>query len=98
MNGGWNFTSAWVRQPTANGTNFNCPRRPFAIWLPPNNQKAALSVQPLHVVAHAVFERELRLVFESLARAGEVGLREVLIVRVRIIEVFGLKLCAQTVI
>ncbi len=56
------------------------------------------SVQPLHVVAHAVFERKPRLVSERIPRAGEIGFREVLIMRVRIIEVFGLKICAQTFI
>ena len=55
-------------------------------------------IQPLHVIAHAVFERKLRLVSERIARAGEIGLREVLIMRVRVIEVFGLKICAQTFI
>ena len=55
-------------------------------------------IQPLHVIAHAVFERKLRLVSERVPRASEIGLREVLIMRVRIIEVFGLKVCVQTFI
>lgn len=55
-------------------------------------------IQPLHVIAHAVFERKLRLVSERIARAGEIGLREVLIMRVRIVEVFGLKVCAKAFI
>jgi hypothetical protein len=55
-------------------------------------------IQPLHVIAHSVFERKPRLVSERFARAGEIGLREILIMRVRIIEVFGLKICAQTFI
>jgi hypothetical protein len=57
-----------------------------------------LPKQPLHVIAHAVFERKPRLVPEGFARVGEIGLREVLIMRVGIIEVFGLKVCAQTFI
>ena len=52
--------------------------------------------QPLHVVSHAIFERKSRLVSKRISRAGKIGLRKVLIMRVRIIEVFGLKICAQT--
>jgi hypothetical protein len=57
-----------------------------------------LPKQPLHVIAHAVFERKPRPVPERFARVREIGLRKVLIMRVRIIEVFGLKVCAQTFI
>jgi hypothetical protein len=55
-------------------------------------------VQPLHIIAHAVFERKPRLVSERIPHGGKIGLREVLVMRVRIIEVFGLKICAQTFI
>ena len=53
-------------------------------------------IQPLHVITYAVFERKAWLVPKRAARVREIGLRKVLIVRVRIIEIFRLKVCAQT--
>src|SRR5205814_3685380 len=41
-----------------------------------------LVVEPLHVITHSVFQREARLVTERAARIREVGLREILIMRV----------------
>src|SRR4029077_15026016 len=41
-------------------------------------------IQLRHVIAHAVFERKPRLVPKRFSCAGEIGLREVLIMRVRI--------------
>ena len=54
------------------------------------------SVQPLHVIAYAFFERKLRLITKRAARARDIGLGEILVMRVRIVEVFGLKVCSET--
>src|SRR5262249_49625106 len=62
------------------------------------NTLKGLPKQPLHVIAHAIFERKPRLVSESIARAGDIGLRKGLIIRVRIIKVFGLEVFAQALI
>src|SRR5436189_4797818 len=60
------------------------------------NEASTLPKETLHVIAHAVFERKTRLVAKRFAGAGEISLREILIMRVGIIEVVGLKICAQT--
>ena len=57
-------------------------------------RRKGLSVQPLHVIAHAVFERKPRLVSERFARAGEIGLREVLIMDMRIFNVIRFQISA----
>src|SRR5260370_18595749 len=53
------------------------------------------SVQPLHVVAHTVFQRKAWLVTERAARVREIGLREILIMRMRILDVIRSKICAE---
>src|SRR5437667_80761 len=53
------------------------------------------SVQPLHVIADALFQRESWLVTERAARVREIGLREVLIMGMRILDVIRPKLCAE---
>ncbi len=57
---------------------------------------ALRSVQPLHVIAHALFQGKSWLVPQRAARIREIGLCEVLIMRVRVIDVIGLKTRAQT--
>src|SRR5438067_1458603 len=54
-----------------------------------------LLVQPLHVIADPFFQREARLVTERAARVRQIGLREVLIMRVRVIDVIWSKICAE---
>jgi GNAT superfamily N-acetyltransferase len=55
-------------------------------------------IQPLHVISHTVFEPKLRFVTQRVARVREIGLGEILIMRMRIIDVIGLKICAQAFI
>src|SRR5947199_10640934 len=52
------------------------------------------SVQPLHVILHAGFERKLWRITECIAHTRQVRFGEVLIMRVRIIDVIRLKICA----
>ena len=89
-------------------------RRPASVWpsatichclrrsrstVAANARRGALPrIQPLHVIAHAFFQRELRLVTQRVARIRQIGLREVLVMRVWIIDVIRLKICAQAFI
>jgi len=54
------------------------------------------SVQQLHVITYAFFQGKPWLIAERAARAREISLREVLIMRVRIIDVVRLKIGSQT--
>src|SRR5213075_1906208 len=56
-------------------------RLAFIVW-------ASGGIQPLHVIGHALFEGKLRLVAEFLTRICQVGLGEVLVMRVRVLDVF----------
>jgi hypothetical protein len=134
-----------VQKSTAIGTNFNCRKERFAIWLHPGSahfdnsvegvvldalasrhglslnfttggksgalvwfsakrlpsssekpihhfpKRKPLAVQPLHVIAHAVFQGERWFVAQALARIREIGLCKILIMCVRIIDVVRLK-------
>ena len=63
----------------------------------PHSQESALrGIQPVHVIAHAVFERKSWLVAECAAGIREIGLGEVLVMRVRVIDVIRLKICVET--
>ena len=53
-------------------------------------------IQPLHVIAHPIFEAKSWLVTERAAGIREIGLCEVLVMRVRVIDVIRLKICAET--
>ena len=66
-----------------------------AATLSPHSE-ATSPVQPLHVIAYAFFQRKPWLVAKRAPRVCEIRLREILIMRVRIIDVVGLKICSQT--
>src|SRR5436190_4620973 len=55
-------------------------------------------IQPLHVIAHTVLQRKPRLVPERTACVREIGLCEVLIMSVWIVDVIRLEIRAQAVV
>src|SRR6266567_7581188 len=55
-------------------------------------------MQPSHIIGYTRFKWKLRGVAECLARPGQIRLREILIMRMWVIEVIRLKVCLQRAI
>src|SRR4030095_3909080 len=55
--------------------------------------RSLASVQPLHVIAHAFFERKLRQITKRAARARDIGLGEIFVMRVRNCAGIWVKFC-----
>src|SRR5205085_8721095 len=60
----------------------------------PCRSSVSFGIQPFHVIGHAGFEREARLVAKSLANAGEIRLGKILVMRVRVLDVIRFEIRA----
>ena len=63
--------------------------------LPFFESSCVFRIQPIHIIFHARFEGKSRLITERAPNLIQIRLREVLIMRVWIIDVIGHEFCAE---
>src|SRR6266404_5387496 len=60
----------------------------------PSGSSVSFGIQPAHVIGYTRFKGELRLIAQCAAHPAEIGLGEILVMGVRVLDVIGLKIGA----